>query len=230
LTRLLVDPVFLGGGVERGDGRPVLLMPGLLAGDQTLSVLAAWLWRIGYRPRVLGLVANIDCADRALDRVERRVDALYRRYSRRVALIGHSRGAHYARALAARRPGQVSHVISLGADLRTMLGVSIPTIYAVAAVRRGLVLTHRARTPDCLTTHCRCRFMDDYRDPFPDDLVRLTSIYSRGDGVVRWEGALVPEANCVEVTGSHIGLIFNRAVYRVIADALATPELLTPAS
>ncbi len=37
--------------------------------------------------------------------------------------------------------------------------------------------------------------------------VRLASIYSKGDGVVRWERSIVDEADCVEVTGSHIGLI-----------------------
>ena len=42
--------------------------------------------------------------------------------------------------------------------------------------------------------------------PFPDDRVRLTSIYSKGDGVVRWQAQLVPYAECVEVTGSHVGL------------------------
>jgi hypothetical protein len=42
LGRLLVDPVFRGVGVPRGDGRPVILMPGLGAGDQTPLVLAAW--------------------------------------------------------------------------------------------------------------------------------------------------------------------------------------------
>ena len=31
-ARLLADPVFYGRGVPRGDGRPVLLLPGLLAG------------------------------------------------------------------------------------------------------------------------------------------------------------------------------------------------------
>ena len=36
---------------------------------------------------------------------------------------------------------------------------------------------------------------------------------------------MVPEADCVEVTGSHIGLVFNRKVYRAIAQALARPEL-----
>ena len=35
LARLLVDPVYRGEGVERGDGMPVLLVPGFLAGDAT---------------------------------------------------------------------------------------------------------------------------------------------------------------------------------------------------
>ena len=48
-SRLLADPVFHGRGVPRGDGRPVILMPGFGGGDQTMLVLAAWLRRIGYR-------------------------------------------------------------------------------------------------------------------------------------------------------------------------------------
>jgi hypothetical protein len=55
--------------------------------------------------------------------------------------------------------------------------------------------------------------------------VRLTSIYSKGDGVVHWERWIIDEADCVEVTGSHVGLMANRRPYRVIADALALPEL-----
>jgi triacylglycerol lipase len=228
LGRLMLEPALLDGkGVPHGDGRPVVLMPGLGAGDQTLLVLAGWLRRIGYRPRLCGFIANVDCSDRWLDRVERRVDALYHRYGRRVALLGHSRGAHYARALAVASPAKVSHAISLGADLQGMLGVSVPTVSAAQMVRHGIVLTGRARSPDCLTLDCPCRFMRRYVQPFPTDQVRFTSIYSKGDGVVRWERQIVPEADCVEVTGSHIGLVFNRKAYRVIADALAASELAT---
>jgi triacylglycerol lipase len=39
----LIDPVFAGRDVPRGGGRPVILMPGFLGGDQTLVVMAAWL-------------------------------------------------------------------------------------------------------------------------------------------------------------------------------------------
>jgi poly(3-hydroxyalkanoate) synthetase len=133
----LVNPPSPENGVAPGDGRPVLLMPGLLAGDQTLAVLAVWLRRLDYRSFTCGFVANIDCSDRALDRVERRVSALHRRFGRRVALVGHSRGAHFARAASVCRPDQVSHAISLGADLQGMLGISAPTVAAVAAVRPG---------------------------------------------------------------------------------------------
>jgi triacylglycerol lipase len=225
LARLLVDPVFRGEGVPRGDGRAVILMPGFLAGDQTLVVIAAWLRRLGYRPHVCGFVANIDCSDRAAERVERRVTAIHRSSGDRVALIGHSRGGHYARAIGARAPDRVSHAISLGADLRGMLGISAPTKFAVAAVRGGLRVAHRARTERCVSPECTCAFTRDYDRAFPSELVRLTSIYSAEDGVVRWENSIVPEADCVEVTGSHVGLAFNRKAYRAIADALAQPEL-----
>ena len=228
LSRLLVDPVFRGGAdIPRGDGRAVVLMPGFLAGDQTLAVLAGWLWRLGYVPHTCGFIANVDCSDRALQRLERKVAALRQRHGRRVALVGHSRGGHFARALASRRPDDVSHAISLGADLRGMFGISVPTLYAVAAVRRALHATRRTRSERCFTADCGCAFIADYTRAFPTDCVRLTSIYSRGDGVVRWEGCVVPEADCVEVTGSHVGLIFNRKAYRAIAAALAAPELVS---
>jgi pimeloyl-ACP methyl ester carboxylesterase len=225
LYRLLVDPVFRGSGVRRGDGRPVILMPGFGAGDQTLLVLARWLHQIGYRPHVCGFVANLGCSDRAAERVERQIERLHARHGRRAALIGHSRGGHYARALAHRRPELVSHAISIGAGLRRMLATSYPTQAAAAAARQVVVRSGRARSPSCLTEACDCGFGRDFEAPFPEDRVRLTSIYSRGDGVVRWQAALVPYGDCVEVTGSHVGLIFNRKTYRAIATALAEPEL-----
>jgi triacylglycerol lipase len=225
-ARLTVDPVWYGrGGVPRGDGRAVVLIPGLGGGDYTLAALATWLRRIGYRPAVCGFVINADCSERALERVERRVAALHARSGRRVAVIGHSRGGHFARAVAARRPELASHAISMGADLQAMFHCSAPTLVAADAARWVLRRTGRARRPECLTYHCRCAFGAGFFGPFPEDRVRLTSIYSKGDGVVRWQAQIVPYADCVEVTGSHVGLIFNRLSYRAIAAALGAAEL-----
>src|SRR5262249_29593349 len=111
------------------------------------------------------------------------------------------------------------------AGLRRMLATSYPTERAAAAARGVTLRSGRARSPRCLTEACDCSFGSDFAGPFPSDRVRLTSIYSKEDGVVRWQSALVPYGTCVEVTGSHVGLIFNRKTFRAIAVALADPEL-----
>ncbi|MBD0280889.1 MAG: alpha/beta fold hydrolase [Thermoleophilaceae bacterium] len=223
-ARLLVDPVFYGREVPHGDGRPVVLLPGFLAGDYTLGTMALWLRRLGYRPSRCGFLFNVDCSERSLGRVEDTVDAMHRRYARRVAVIGHSRGGHFARALAVRRPDRVSHVVSLGAGLNRPYDISAPAMAAVAAVRAAhRRMSDRARERGCLSERCTCSFAQAYAAPFPS-AVRLTSIYSRGDGVVRWRSCVVPYAHTVEVTGSHVGLAFNRKAYRVMAHALAAPE------
>jgi pimeloyl-ACP methyl ester carboxylesterase len=224
-ARLLVDPLAYGRGVPRGDGRPVIVVPGFLASDETLLLLRRWLQITGYRPHTAGFVLNVDCADRAVDRVEDLAEAIHATTGRRVAIVGHSRGGHLARATAARRPELVSHAISMGADLQGLFGISSPTRAAVGLVRRGLHITRRSRDPDCFHAHCGCAFIRDYAGEFPVDRVRFTSIYTKGDGVVRWERAIVEEADCVEVSGSHIGLMANRKAYRAIAEALARPEL-----
>jgi triacylglycerol lipase len=56
--------------------------------------------------------------------------------------------------------------------------------------------------------------------PFPPE-VALFSVYSRSDGVLRWQTCVADYAECIEVSGSHIGLAFNRQAYRAIAECLA---------
>lgn len=229
LARLVVDPSFRGEGVEHGDGAPVLAIPGFLAGDGSLQVMRNWLSRVGYRPYASGIRSNVDCSDRAVDALERRLTKIAQSTSRPVALIGHSRGGHFAKALATRCPELVSSVISVGAGLDTPFDISVPTQAAVALVR-GI----HARTSDriarngCLTASCRCRFAHDYAADFPSS-VPLTSVYSKGDGVVRWRACIVPYATCVEVSGSHVGLAFNRKVYRQLAATLARDTVTVPA-
>ncbi len=222
LARLLADPVFRGVGLPRGDGGPVLLIPGFLAGDQSLSVMASWLRRLGHAPRRAGIAFNVRCSDTAMDRLERVLNHAQLTAGRKVAIVGHSRGGHFAKALASRCPDAVSQVITMGAGLDEPFDISEPTRLAVEGARR---LVHR-RDPEraakgCFTDACICRYSEDYRAPFPAS-VPLTSLYSKGDGVVRWRACIVPYARCVEVTGSHVGLAFNRHAYREIAKTLAS--------
>ena len=219
--RLLGDPMYLRGGEPRGDGRPVVLVPGFAAGDWTLSHLWFWLRRTGYRPALSQMLVNAGCLERALERLERRVAALADAEGRRVAVVVHSRGGHLARAIGARRPELVSHVVAMGSGLTSQYDAAAPAVAAVALAR---AVERRGSRPGCMTEECGCAFTAGYRAPFPED-VRLTSIYSKGDGMVRWSSCVVPYADNVEITGSHVGLAWNRKAYTAIAAALHQPEV-----
>ena len=225
LSMLAFDPVFYGLGVPHGNGQPVLLIPGFLAADASLSVMGGWLFRLGYRPRRSGItLANVDCSDRAVNRLERRLEGIVRSTGRRAALVGHSRGGHFAKALGRRRPDLVSKVVTMGAGLDVPFDISVPTKAAVGGVRAVLHrASSQAREKGCLTSTCDCPFTRDYCAPFPEE-VALTSIYSWGDGVVWPPACIVDYAKNVRVPGSHVGLAFNRHAYRAIARALA-PEV-----
>ena len=222
-ARLAVDPVAYGRGVPRGDGRAVLVLPGFMAGDESLLALRGWLRRIGYAPHVCGFRFNVDCSDRALDLVEFHAERAAAETGRRIAVVGHSRGGHFARALGARRPGprQPRGLPRLGPAGHVRNQLPHPRGRRLGPPRRRP--TRRARSPTCFRARCSCAFVQDFNRPFPDE-VRLTSVYSQGDGVVRWERSIVDEAENVEVAGSHVGLMANRKAYRVIAAALAEPE------
>src|SRR4051812_12997741 len=60
-AQLLRSPVWRGEGIERGYGRPVLLVPGFLAGDGTLGTMAKWLRANGYWTRRARIRAHPRC-------------------------------------------------------------------------------------------------------------------------------------------------------------------------
>ena len=101
---LLRDPIFRGDGMADGRGRPVLLIPGFMAGDGSLSMMAGWLKRAGYRPSRAGIVSNVNCAGVLLPRLERRLERLVSEQGQRAAIVGQSRGGTLAKVLATAGP------------------------------------------------------------------------------------------------------------------------------
>src|SRR6058998_2808324 len=104
LTALLQDPVFRGRGVPRGDGRPVLLIPGFLSGDWSLRVLHGWLQRIGYSAYLSGINLNVRHSEHMLAGLRHRLALVQAERHARVSLVGHSRGGLLAKVLSQRRP------------------------------------------------------------------------------------------------------------------------------
>jgi pimeloyl-ACP methyl ester carboxylesterase len=212
--RLIRDPVYRGLEVPPGLGRPVLLIPGFLAGDWTLRTPFQWLRRVGYRPRMAGVTFNVMYSEVMLRPLIDSLTALHKRTGARVSLVGHSRGGVLAMVLAHRKPELIEQVITLGSPLQdpfdvhplTMAGVRAAHLYNV--VRYG----HPASV--------EMRFL---RDLAAAPKVPTTSIYSRSDGVVNWKACLRGDINAIEVKGSHVGLAINPEVYRILAHLLPAP-------
>ena len=66
---LLASPLFRGQDVPRGAGRPVMLVPGFMAGDNSLAVLNGWLRRQGFRVHGSGIARNVECSEKAIGRL-----------------------------------------------------------------------------------------------------------------------------------------------------------------
>ena len=76
LGRLLIDPVYAGKGVPRGNGGPVMLIPGFMAGDSSMSVMAGWLERMGHAPHRSGIAWNVGCSNTAINALEARAERI----------------------------------------------------------------------------------------------------------------------------------------------------------
>ena len=189
LATLLASEVYRGVGVPRGDGAPVVLVPGFLAGDASLAIMRAWLRRLGHRTYRSGIAWNVDCSETAVRRLDRRVTDVAARTGRSVALIGHSRGGLLAHAVGVRRPSRVRQVITMGSPLSSPFDASVLTLAAVGWARLGQNLLRPAR-PQCLTTNCPCAFGADLRRASP---VPVTSVRTSEDGIVRPESCVVPD-------------------------------------
>jgi triacylglycerol lipase len=219
-ARLVRDPVFRGDGVADGRGQPVLLIPGFLAGDDSLAVMTRWLRRTGHHTSKAGIRSNVGCSGSVVERLERRLEALVRRQGRRAVVIGQSRGGSFAKVLAQRRPDLVAGIVALGSPTRDPLAVHPGAHHGVAAVAvLGQLGAPGLFTRACLEGDCCAEFWELHRRPLTRG-VGYVSIYSRSDGIVDWRCCLDPDATHVEIASSHIGMAVHPDGYRAIAAAL----------
>jgi pimeloyl-ACP methyl ester carboxylesterase len=218
---LVRDPIFRGDGMADGRGRPVLLIPGFLAGDGSLSPMAGWLKRAGYRPSRAGIVSNVNCAGVLMPRLEKRLERLVSLQGQRAAIVGQSRGGTLAKVLGHRRPDLVSGVVALGAPQVDPLAVHPLVRLQVEAVSRlGSLGAPGLFKRSCLDGDCCSSFWDDLAEPLPPG-VQLFAVYSKSDGIVDWHSCLDPHATeLVEISASHCGMAVSRAAWRAVADAL----------
>jgi pimeloyl-ACP methyl ester carboxylesterase len=193
----------------RGDGHPVLVLPGLVASDMSTKLLRRYLQSRGYDAHGWGLGRNLGPREGIEDGMIQRIESLHEESGRKVSLVGWSLGGVYARLLASSRPELVRSVVTLGSPFT---GSSRAT--NAWRVYEG-VSGQSSEDP---------RRMKRVR---PTPPVPTTSIFSRSDGVVAWRCSVEetgPKSENIEVVASHLGLGAHPAVLYALADRLAQPE------
>lgn len=194
----------------RGDGHPVLVLPGFLASDFSTAPVRSFLSSLGYAVEGWKLGRNLGAAGLE-DRLRERVTALRRGHGRKVSLVGWSLGGIFAREIARLATDEVRSVITLGSPFN-----------------RNPRANHSWRLFEYLSgrtiDEIDPRIMASMGEPPP---VPATAIYSRSDGIAAWQCCVEregPASESIEVEGSHLGLGHNPLVLHAVADRLAQPE------
>lgn len=213
--------------LPRGDGHPVLVLPGLGGGDVPTTALRALFRRLGYRAYGWGLGRNVGPTARAVNGMRARLLELTKRSGAPVSLIGLSLGGIYARQLARRAPDAVRQVITVGSPFLLSRG-------SAGQLRTNRLFDDWSDFPRWPHWAAWARWYARLQAetstlPFETDAplpVPTTSIYSPLDGIVGWRACLndpAPQAENIPVAASHLGFGHHPAVIFAIADRLAQP-------
>ncbi len=197
--------------LPKGDGQPVVVIPGFGGSDLSTLPLRRLLGRLGYAAHGWELGRNIGMNTRIKHALARSVESLHDRHGQTVSLIGWSLGGVYAREMARYAPEHVRQVITLGSPIN-----GHPSANNVA------VLFHMANRGRQVNLDWES--FQKRRVPPP---VPCTAIYSKSDGIVAWQCSReepAPHTESVGVLSSHFGLAVNPLVLTIIADRLAQPE------
>lgn len=200
---------------------PVVLVPGFISGDFSLTVLARSLRRAGHRTFASRIGANLGCTEDMVDRLIQRMVEVVAAEGRPVALVGHSRGGMVAKLATQREPQLVASLVVLSAPVTQTLSVA-------PHVRKQLELLFRLQArgvpgvigQDCVTGECGSRIAEELDRPFPPDVPYL-SLYSEADAIIDWHTCLDPAAELIEVRTSHTGMATDPTVLRTVAERLA---------
>lgn len=199
--------------LPKGDGHPVIVLPGFVASDMSTRPLRAVLKDLGYPAYGWGLGRNLKFNEEREEQMLKLLDRVHGENGRKVSIIGWSLGGVFARELAKISPDKVRSVISLGSPITSHRNYSnarglYDAINGPPEQRRSAQLAQLGVAP-----------------PVP-----TTSIFTKTDGIVAWQGSLQSREHGherienIEVPASHVGLGVNPIVVYAIADRLAQSE------
>jgi pimeloyl-ACP methyl ester carboxylesterase len=206
---VLLSPLLL--RAPRGDGHPVLTLPGFLASDLSMAPMRHYLSELGYVTEAWRMGRNVGGVARMRNLLRERLAEIHAASARKVSIVGWSLGGVYARDLALQAPELVRSVVTLGSPFAN-------DIRATNATQ-----LYEALTGETAEAYPGLRAAISGDLPVP-----TTSIYSRADGIVNWQTCRLRPSDTAEnieiYFASHIGLGVNPAALWVVADRLAQAE------
>ena len=190
----------------KGDGQPIIVVPGFCSPNMSTARLRQFLKRQGFAPQTWTCGINLGPAPNVLARLERHIAETAEESGRLVSLIGVSLGGTLAREAAKRRPECVAHVVTICSPIR----LPVMTPLAPLAYLAGLRWDEEAR-----------RTLNRVSEP---PQVPVTAIVNPKDGVLDWRNSLPdlsPQVEVVTIEGAHMTMGSNPETQRVVAARVA---------
>ena len=204
----------------RGDGHPVLLLPGFLGDEKSLVALKLFLAGKGYQVESWGLGRNVGFQRKYILALNQKIRHMHFKSGRKVSLVGWSLGGVFALVGALNAPECVRSIVTLGSPLSQDPAGS-KTSHMVKSLYR---LVAHPMGPSAHAMQPRAQALR--RGELPQ--MPISCLYSLGDGVVPPQEATIDGNPAlhenIRVLGSHIGLGFNSMVLATVADRLAQAE------
>jgi pimeloyl-ACP methyl ester carboxylesterase len=111
-TSLLLSPLLM--RAPKGDGHPVLALPGFLASDLSMAPMRRYLKQLGYDTYAWKMGRNLGGVASRRNALKSLLTDIHTNTGRKVSIVGWSLGGIYARDLALQVPDMVRSVITLG--------------------------------------------------------------------------------------------------------------------
>jgi len=196
----------------KGDGHPVILLPGFMASDASMTPLRGVLNQLGHDARPWKLGRHTEFSKTKASILIERIERIYTETGRKVSLVGWSMGGIVAREIAKQIPDHIRNIVTLGSPIAADLDFTI-------AKRFYEMMNGSTEQEHELLNNLK------FAPPVP-----TTSIYSRSDGIVSWGGVLqadhkeTPQTENIKVNCSHLGMAVNPLAAFVITERLAQKE------
>lgn len=191
---------------QAGTGQPVIVIPGMMSGDNATSFLRRSLSASGFDARPSQLIFNTGATPRRIAMLAGEIEKVRAETGQSVTLVGWSLGGLFARLLGHRCPENVARVITLGSPFSGDPHAN-----------------HAWRLYELLNGH------PVTRSPFPEDVsvkppVDTIAVWSPNDGVIA-EGSArgLPEESDhqVEVGATHMEMATSAPTVKRIIELLS---------